>query len=223
MIVARVASVFVLTMVGVVAAACSDAHIDLNTVGGTDDVQRVTDASAVLPQELPIFCPQQRPNENRPCESAGSTCEYGTSPDMQCNKTYACTFDPDTGQQSFWTERNTDACLAKACPAEPADIAALDNQPCALPDNTGDAADEIVCPMNNGICACTTGAGGTDVHERRWVCILPPAGGCPAHRPLAGAGCTGTLWCDYGSCKFKRGLLMQCKGSRWLTGGAPCN
>ena len=41
--------------------------------------------------------------------------------------------------------------------------------------------------------------------------------------PLAGQPCLGTAWCDYGSCSFKRGVLMECRGDVWISGGAPCS
>ena len=142
---------------------------------------------------------------------------------MQCNKTYACV--PDQSG-NLWIERDTDTCHRTTCPTEPTAIEAIDNQPCSIPVTDGGAtsdADEAVCEMTNGICACTIGADAAHAHERRWVCIRPNVGGCPVERPLAGDSCSGSLWCDYGSCKWKRGLLMQCKDQHWLTGGAPCN
>lgn len=209
-------------LVVVAAAACGDVYAEPD--GENLPVPRV-DGRAILPKDVLGQCPAQRPNENGPCSFAGSTCEYGPSPDMQCNKTYACT--PDSFGQ-YWLERSTDRCTKSVCPTDPADIESLDGKPCSLADNANDAgpitdADEAICAMTNGICACTTGPDAQRGHERRWVCIRPNVGGCPTTRPRAGEGCAGNLWCDYGSCKWKRGLLMQCKENQWLTGGAPCN
>jgi hypothetical protein len=204
-----------------VATACGD---NVAEPGGDPIPVPRSDATAPLPPDLPIFCPDARPSTNGPCQVEGSTCEYGTSPDMQCNKTYACV--PDQSG-NLWIERAVDRCHRTTCPAEPASIETLDNQPCSIPTalDAGPAtdADEAVCGMTNGICACTTGAGGADTHERRWVCVRPDGGGCPLQRPRAGDTCNGNLWCDYGSCKWKRGLLMQCKEQHWVSGGAPCN
>jgi hypothetical protein len=108
------------------------------------------------------------------------------------------------------------------CP-DNADIASLDGKPCMLETDAGVVtdADEAVCTMTDGICACTTGRDLASAHPRRWVCIRPNSA-CPASRPSAGAPCEGLFWCDYGSCAFKRGLAMECKDGIWLTGGASC-
>lgn len=203
------------------ATACGD---NVAEPGGDPIPVPRSDSTAPLTPDLPVFCPDQRPGTNTSCQAEGSTCEYGTSPDMQCNKTFACIADVNGANR--WIERSTDRCHRSMCPTTAASIESLDNQPCSLPVTdagpTSDA-DEAVCGMTNGICACTTGAGGSDVHERRWVCIKPDVGGCPVNRPRAGDSCNGNLWCDYGSCKWKRGLLMQCQDNHWISGGAPCN
>jgi hypothetical protein len=212
-------------LVGIaLATACGD---NVAEPGGEAIPVPRSDATAVLPPDLPTFCPpaSQRPtSSNTPCQGEGSTCEYGASPDMQCNKTFACI--ADSSGQNLWLERATDRCFKTLCPTTATAIEALDNQPCTIPPTDAGAtsdADEAVCAMTNGICACTTGAGGSDLHERRWVCVRPDVGGCPVERPRAGESCNGNLWCDYGSCKWKRGLLMQCKDQHWISGGAPCN
>ena len=110
--------------------ACGDVYAD---PGGEDIPIPRSDAMAVLPKDVPVQCPSQRPNENGPCQFEGSTCEYGTSPDMQCNKTYACT--PDSAG-SFWLERSVDRCVKSLCPAEPQAIETLDGQPCEIPPPT---------------------------------------------------------------------------------------
>lgn len=208
----------------VLAAACGDVYAEPGGGPLPETPFQSDAAAAVFPRDTPPSCPRQRPSVNSPCAAVGSTCEYGPSPDMQCNRTFACVAD-QTG--NLWVERPTDRCLASACPAA-ADILALDGQPCELPAAGADAgptsdADEIVCPMTNGICACTTGPDAARAHPRHWVCVRPTTSDCSVRRPRAGEGCSGSLWCDYGSCKFKRGLLMQCKDDVWLTGGAPCN
>lgn len=216
----RAAGFAVLVLAIALATACGDAVAE---PGGDPVPVPRSDALAPLPQDLPTFCPDDRPRANTACQIEGSTCEYGTSGDMQCNDTFACV--PDSSG-NLWVERATDRCHKSACPTEPADIESLDNQPCSIPAPDGGAttdADEAVCTMTNGICACTTGVDGAHAHERRWVCIRPGVGGCPLERPHAGQRCTGNFWCDYGSCKWKRGLLMQCVDQRWITGGAPCN
>ena len=220
--IARVLGGLAVAIAVILATACGD---NVAEPGGDPIPVPRSDAMAVLPSDLPIVCQSTQPGTNDPCQAEGSTCEYGKSPDQQCNKTLACVTSDNFGLG--WVQRATDPCFKLACPTEPAGIETLDNQPCSLPAGADAGpttdADEAVCPMTNGICACTTGAGGSDVHERRWVCIRPDVGGCPVDRPRVGAGCSGKLWCDYGSCKWKRGLLMECKDNHWVSGGAPCN
>ena len=149
------------------AAACGDVYAE---PGGEPlpPPEFSADASAVVfPRELPPQCPAARPRENTFCSVPGSTCEYGASPDMQCNKTFQCVADPEG---AWWLERPTDSCRAAACPNPPGVTLSLDGQPCEIPVEDGGAssdADEIVCPMADGICACTTGPGGSRAHPRR--------------------------------------------------------
>ena len=204
-------------------AACGDVYAEPGAGPPPESAVFQSDASAVFPRELPSSCPAQRPQVNAPCSVPGSTCEYGASPDMQCNRVFACV--AGVGGNA-WLERPSDRCLARACPKEPADTLTLDGRPCDLGDADAGAitdADEVVCPMSNGICACTTGPDGAHAHARQWVCVRPTTADCRARRPRAGEACSGDLWCDYGSCKFKRGVLMQCTSGIWLTGGASCN
>jgi hypothetical protein len=178
--------------------------------------------SATFPSDTLTSCPAGRPRENTVCGSSGSACEYGKSADSHCNTVLACIVQ---SFESFWEPRPHDSCFSNVCPVG-ADVGALDGKPCGLDATENEAgpvtdADEAVCNMTDGVCACTTGRDGATKHPRQWVCVRPISV-CPPNRPLAGESCSGGLWCDYGSCKFKRGLLMECKNNIWLTGGAPC-
>lgn len=183
------------------------------------------EASAVFPNDTIPTCPTKRPRENSFCGATGSVCEFGESADMECNGLLACRGSPGDG---YWEPRSNETCHRSTCPVE-GDVASIDGKPCALaasPFSDADAgvptdADEAVCNMTDGLCACTTGRDAKTAHERRWVCVRPISV-CPPKRPMAGQPCTGSLYCDYGSCAFKRGLSMECKGGIWLTGGAPC-
>ena len=101
----------------VVGTACGD---NVAEPGGEPIPVPRSDATAVLPQDLPSFCPDARPSTNSSCQAEGSTCEYGTSPDMQCNKTFACV--ADVSGSNLWLERATDPCFKSVCPATPAGI-----------------------------------------------------------------------------------------------------
>jgi len=224
-----------LGVVMLAASACGDVYADPE--GPEQPTARpATDSgfgSTVFPSEVRGECPASRPRENTGCGVAGTTCEYGKSADSQCNSTLACFGD---SFRTYWDARPTDRCHAKTCPATPVDVSTLEGKPCGLAvdgaaageiDPDGGAttkpitdADEAVCNMANGICACTTGASGT-AHARVWVCMKPLAV-CPPNRPLAGTVCSGALYCDYGSCAFKRGVVMECQNDHWQVSGATC-
>lgn len=183
------------------------------------DVEIDTNNAAVFPDDTPPTCPSSRPRENTSCEQTGSTCEFGESADSQCNAMLTCRGAP---LQGYWEAQSSETCHRAVCPRG-ANVASLDNTPCTIDGVDGGATDrdEAVCNMIDGVCACTTGRDGASRHERKWVCIRPISS-CPTNRPRAGDTCSGRLWCDYGSCAFKRGLLMECRSNVWLAGGAPC-
>ena len=145
--------------------------------------------------------------------------EYGSSADPECNMTLAC---EGSQFEAAWAPRPRGTCFSDICP-ESGDVGSLDGKPCALESDSSAItdADEAVCNMADGVCACTTGRDGASWHERRWSCVKPISV-CPPNRPVLGSACTGTLWCDYGSCAFKRGSVMECVQGIWLTGGATC-
>lgn len=213
----------------VIVTACGDVYADPDPPASegtpTADAGFVGfDAGPVLPGDTVIRCPESRPRENSSCAQPGSTCEYGTNADPDCNTTIAC---EGVAFEAAWTPRPQQTCFASVCP-ESGDVSSLDGKPCALDADVdagnGDAitdADEAICNMTDGVCACTTGPDGASRHERRWSCVRPISV-CPPQRPLLGSSCTGTLWCDYGSCAFKRGSVMECVEGVWLTGGATC-
>lgn len=201
-----------------VGAGCGDVYADPQPDETQVSTETKVDASRPEP---PVVCPPVRPRENGPCTAPGSICEYGASADQDCNTFLACRgSNPD----AYWEPLPSSPCRKSLCPKD-ANVASLDGKPCAIdkPAEEGPVtdADEVVCNTTDGVCACTTGRDGASAHARRWVCVRP-ATSCPAHRPLAGQACTGGQWCDYGSCSFKRGLLMECIGSTWRMGGATC-
>ena len=205
----------------VVVAGCGDIYADPDEVVVTSARPGLDAGIGASPSPISVECPVDRPRENTPCFAVGSTCEYGKSADEKCNVILVCRGAPEDG---YWDSMSDGDCHARSCPAA-ADIASLDGQPCTLqaPDggSTNDA-DEAICNVGDGVCACTTGRGGADVHPRRWACVRPSSASCPSARPLAGQACSGTAFCDYGSCDFKRGALMECTNNRWLASGRAC-
>jgi hypothetical protein len=231
--------VYAFTIAGLatlLAAGCGNLYSDPTEPGpsfGPDTKApafgRVVDAAGTIPQDFPAPCAIGPRAEGTQCTSAevGRVCEYGSSPDPQCNITVACTVTETLGPA--WLARPSRLCPSYECPKGAA--ASVDGKPCALPSNDASPpsdSDELVCPMDDATCACTTGPDALHAHPRRWVCVKPTAG-CPVERPLAGQSCTTPRLCDYGSCAWKRGLRMDCDTSKssaetaWQTGGAPCN
>lgn len=193
------------------------------------------DAAATIPHDFVTPCPANAVEEGAACKDPGLTCEYGSSPDMRCNTTLACA--PNDAFGPTWTARPSVLCPTYACPAKADKVAQIDGTVCEIPVPDASAgvadasapksppptdADELVCPLSDGVCACTTGPDAAHAHNRRWVCTTPISA-CPAQRPLSGSECFSPRSCDYGSCAFKRGIRMSCDGSVWTTGESTCN
>jgi hypothetical protein len=195
--------------------ACGDVYADPGGVPSGNDLP-IPSIDAVTSRPGPFtMCPSGRPRENTACTSLDA-CEYGSSSDRACNDVLAC-------NGSTWTRRPSEDCFAYACPP-PTSVAALDGQPCSLGEDAGASdSDEAVCDVSDGVCACTTGRDGAHAHPRRWVCARPTTRDCQLPRPRAGEPCAGQIWCDYGSCLFKRGTVMECLNNAWVTGGLRCD
>ncbi|MBX3185880.1 MAG: hypothetical protein KF819_02650 [Labilithrix sp.] len=203
-------------------AACGDVYAD--PVRDTGMATSARPPSSAFPgptiEERMLPCPNQ-PLEGSACGSLGMTCEYGVSPDATCNTTLTCIGDASFG--GAWVARPSKLCPTYDCPRGA--MATIRDQPCDLPRSDAgppSEADELACPMDDGVCACTTGRDAAHAHPRRWVCVTPRPS-CPATRPLAGQSCVAARQCDYGSCDFKQGMQMDCRGDVWLAGGATCN
>ncbi|MDB5218357.1 MAG: hypothetical protein JWO86_6284 [Myxococcaceae bacterium] len=225
----RITALAVSAALGALGAACGDLYSDPQPGGGSfDNVSPVGsasapffDASALAPKDFVTACPHNPAVEGAQCESIGATCEYGSSPDQHCNTTLSC--GPDGNFGTSWNARPSALCPSYECPHGPS--TPIDGTPCSLPTRDGGPptdADELVCPMTDGICACTTGTDPAHAHARVWVCVKPPAS-CPSTRPLAGQTCGVDGPCDYGSCAFKRGMRMQCNQGVWTSASASCN
>ena len=204
--------------------ACGDVYADPDPepLSEQADASVFGDGSEDFGRFALVRCPLTRPRENSACSLPGSACEYGQSADPACNTTVAC---EGASFEAAWVPRQNAACFADACPAS-GDVASLEGKPCTLdvdgaPSTDVTDADEAVCNMSDGVCACTTGPGGPSAHARRWVCVRPISD-CPPSRPALGSPCEGSLWCDYGSCAYKRGSAMECIEGNWLMGGASC-
>ena len=214
----------------VLAAACGDLYSDPvagptefppSIEGSPSGPAIALDAGSASARESSPSCPATRGVEGAFCSSVGTTCEYGSSPDQRCNTTLTCA--PDVSAANSWVARPSVLCPSYECPRGPS--APIAGTPCSLPSEDGGTptdADELVCPMSDGICACTTGTDPAHAHARVWVCVKPPAA-CPLTRPLVGDVCDQPRTCDYGSCAFKQGMKMECTGIAWASASASCN
>lgn len=219
---------FVVFPISVLAAGCGDLYSDPADDSFSASAQAppfpgAFDAAAAVPRDVIPGCTVEPPSGSFGCADLGNVCEYGRSPDMKCNVTFACVGDaPGFGS---WMSRPTMLCPSYQCPKSSA-VGSLQGTPCGLPTSEAGApadVDELVCPMTDGVCACTTGPDAAHAHERRWVCTRPSSD-CPTARPLVGTSCTTPRTCDYGGCAFKRGLTMVCSSSFvWTGGSTTCN
>ena len=221
--------VTVLALSAALPAACGDLYSDPTpgtssgiVSGGAPTAFFADAAAAPTPKDVVTACPHNPAVEAAECDAVGATCEYGSSPDMHCNTTLSC--GPDGNFGMSWIARPSALCPSYACPHGPS--APIEGTPCSLPANDAGAttsdADELVCAMTDGICACSTGTDPAHGHPRVWVCSKPTAT-CPSTRPLAGQSCGEARTCDYGSCSFKRGMRMECKAGIWISASASCN
>lgn len=237
MSVRRAAFGVVMSSALLIGAACGDVNADLSPpeegVAIAFDGGRT---SQILTESLPVTCPLWAPipafladggsfKESvdadggkinpRPfpdsCDRPGA-CEYGTSADRQCNRLFTC-------NGAEWAEMPSAECHAEVCPAVTALTAQLDGTPCSIDESS---SSEAVCNVSDGACACTTGSGGTNVHERRWACSRTLLRDCPSARPLIGQPCGGDVYCDYGACTSKRAFAMACHLGAWQVVPALC-
>lgn len=183
-----------------------------------------SDPNGVNPS--PSSCPVDRPTDDTQCDTVGSVCEYGDTPDITCNPRVECVASgPSSSGASLPPAWSTGAavsgCVAHTCPSLFSDITA--GAACDAPADAGSAA-EYLCAYPEGLCGCSTGPDGTHAHARRWDCAPPPPSPCPVARPRIGQACA-TLGetCDYGSCLFKHGTAVRCDGTTWQATEVPCN
>lgn len=213
--------------------ACQDVYstdLDIPSGGTTSAIDAggsTTTSTGLLTPQPPPTCPNviktfgdggaiipPQTDDGR-CELSGAVCEYGTSPDRNCNEVYTC-----PSESEAWRQLPGERCASfDECPKNQP-ISAIEGLPCGFDGGVSDA-DELHCNMSDGVCACTTGRGGTDVHPRQWVCTKPLSA-CPLVRPNQGQPCQGGMVCDYGSCRSKRGMAMTCIRGVWGATSIDC-
>jgi hypothetical protein len=161
-------------------------------------------------------CPATAPAQDSACLQNTLECEYGSSPVPSCDTIATCT---GLKWQVVVASASTD-CPASLGPQCPASFA-------SVPQDMHCATNDLVCDYPQGRCACTVGEGpvvivvGDASTADRWLCQTPAAG-CPTPRPPLGTACTGTLFCDYGSCAIPGGTSEECEDGLWKTALVAC-
>lgn len=197
----------------VLAAACD-----------SDKFYPSTGSRGFPPTPLPVDAGTRRPAEvpPSPCEEAEPThacvygnpaaCELGDAANVRCNEVLTC-----TGSQ--WRRADAGTPCVSACPStftlgEPDAACGLEH------------ASTVLCEYPEGLCGCMHSASTGDAGDAGdpdaasvdggtyvWTCIEPKRQeGCPRTRPRLGDRCVRKVTCDYGSCVFDDGILVECRG-----------
>ena len=149
-------------------------------------------------------CPKKQPHDFDACPIVGLECEYGDSPNWNCDVIVTC-------DASGWRlPELTPACPAGVCPSS---FALADQEKPCTPLG-------FECQYAQGFCACSYPQPVGQPDGPLWVCTQPQ-GECPEPRPRLGDTCTqDTLVCDYASCYG--GLAVVCKDDVWYRTELPC-
>ncbi len=184
-----------------------------------------TGSRGFAPAPVPFDAGNSKPAEvpPSPCEAAqaGSVCTYsgpqscerGDAANVGCNEVLTCT-------SAEW-RRGVGRTCATTCPSTFGDAP---DGACEEPAT----APSVLCEYPEGLCGCvhssrigdasTDGDAGDDdggdAGPYVWTCV--PAkhqDGCPRARPRLGDRCVRKVTCDYGSCVFDDGILVECRGA----------
>lgn len=185
-----------------------------------------TGSRGFAPAPVPFDAGSSRPVEVEPspCEEAQATyacdyggppaCELGDAANVRCNAVLTCV-------GTNWRLDDAGPPCATACPA----AFALDAADGAC---SGDDAPTRLCEYPEGLCGCVhpsrigdasiDGDAGDesdagDAGPYVWTCVPSKhQDGCPRTRPRLGDRCVRKVTCDYGSCVFDDGILVECRG-----------
>jgi hypothetical protein len=171
------------------------------------DAAPLPDAS-VHPPGAP--CPADAPPLDSACSASGSTCEYGTNLNPNCNALFQC----NGSEWRALPREGTCPPPGATCPSSYA--AASGNLACATDDL------QELCEYPQGTCVCTNDSGGLP-HSGgpTWDCT-PTTSGCPAAVPILGSSCEGPSLddCDYGQCSG--GVGTACVDGYWELAMVAC-
>jgi hypothetical protein len=137
------------------------------------------------------------------CTSPNVQCEYGTSPNINCNQVYTCT-------GGSWLTMMGGTCPAPSCPASYG----------LVMQGTSCSPDGGVCAYPKGTCTCSEGSPPT-VGGPIWECFAAQPG-CLDFRPDLGTPCSApsSLTCDYGACAG--GIAVSCQSGTWQEAYTVC-
>jgi hypothetical protein len=193
-------------------AACGG---QLGTVDSSSDSAPTEDAGARGP-DSGARCPNDPPQDNTPCMTAGLRCEYGgTGPERLCSTMATC---EEYDAKLIWViaprfvtcvetvSQNLPAC-APTFHARPSGAACPQQMPLGS------------CVYPEGMCGCFACAPTDGGRAQDWHCErFPRPEGCPDTRPPIGSACANDgQTCEYGSrCRVLTVPRLTCKGGLWL-------
>jgi hypothetical protein len=179
------------------------------TTGGGGSGQGGRDESCTVPDGASVQsgCPAVAPMRESVCWSPLFECEYGASPNLDCNVLFVCGWHDagGFGCPTWMQQGGAPAdCPADTCPESLPMITPGD--PCGAP--------HLNCAYPNATCICASGtSGGFDGGDAGWACF-PIQPGCPSPRPRIGTPCTDDgMLCDYG--RSAGGVATRCQSGVW--------
>jgi hypothetical protein len=158
-------------------------------------------------------CPAASPGQGGACGPQGLTCEWGSSPLLECDVVGTC-----NGGRWEVTTVGPGECGPPPTGTCPSSFA-------AVPRGTHCSPDGLECTYPEGLCACAP-TGGPPVVDASaitaWAC-QDPAPGCPQPRPRLGTPCSQDgQQCDYGACTIPGGTAEACQGGLWVESAVHC-
>ena len=131
----------------------------------------------------------------------GTLCEYGTSPNPQCDVSVYC-------HNGTWSVDHT-YCPPGTCLTTYADV----------PQGQACMPNGLDCAYAQGQCNCSASSPAGPGPNPTWQCFQPQ--GCPEPRPRIGSPCTQPgQSCDYGACAG--GVSESCTGGYWQQQAVAC-
>jgi hypothetical protein len=149
------------------------------------------------------------PTDFSTCDPVGLDCEYGSDPRPGCRPHYHCMTVDGPGT---WVPSQP------KCPEIPPGMC----PPVPMATGTCDPAGLLCAYPSGAACDCSNCPGPCGP-TASWVCVPPPAAGCPTSAPNSGQPCgTADLSCQYGTCGGATAILRVCQMGVWADQGVVC-